>query len=463
MSEKRAPAAAAPVEYYEAHKKVYPREIKGRFTTLRIATVWLLLSVYYIGPWLRWDDRQAILFDLPARRFYIFSLTLWPQDFIYLTLLLVISALGLFFVTALAGRLWCGYACPQTVWTEAFLWMERITEGTRAQQMKLARSPWSFQKLWRRSAKQLLWISFALWTGYTFVSYFTPATELASKVLSFSLGPWETFWILFYSFATYGNAGFLREQVCKYMCPYARFQSAMFDKDTLIITYDEARGEPRGSRPRGVAAATVDRGDCIDCTLCVQVCPTGIDIRKGLQYECIACAACIDACDTVMDKMGDPRGLIRYTTQHALDGGKTHILRPRIAIYGVLLLLIIAAFFGSLLTRTPLDLDVLHDRSPLYRIIESGEAENVYTLKILNKDDRPHTFSVSVSGSKLLQLDPLAPRFTVGAGELFPAVLRVRRDAYAGPSPQTITFTITAEQDAKMTATADSRFFGPIR
>ncbi|MEN9527010.1 MAG: hypothetical protein RLY56_961, partial [Pseudomonadota bacterium] len=310
----RAEQPSVEESYYQAHQKVYPREVKGRFTALRTTAVWVLLGLFYGLPWLRWDDRQAILFDLPARKFHLLGLTLWPQDFIFLAWLLVIAALSLFFFTAVGGRLWCGYACPQTVWTEVFIWMERVTEGDRAKRMKLDAAPWSTNKLLRKAAKQTLWITFSLWTGFTFVGFFTPIDVLADKVLSLSLGSWETFWVLFYGFATYGNAGFLREQVCKYMCPYARFQSAMFDRDTLIITYDTERGEPRGGRRKGSDPRAAGLGDCTDCTMCVQVCPTGIDIRNGLQYECIACAACIDACDSVMDKMGYSRGLVRYDT-----------------------------------------------------------------------------------------------------------------------------------------------------
>jgi hypothetical protein len=236
---------------YAARQKIYPREIAGRYQSLRVYAVWALLGLYYLLPWVRWEGRQAVLFDLPARKFHVFALTLWPQDFYFLTWLLVIAALSLFFFTALAGRLFCGYACPQTVWTEVFLWMERWVEGSRSQQMKLAKSPWTKQKLLRRGAKQFLWIAFALWTGFTFVGYFTPITDLADKIAGLSTGPWETFWVLFYGGATYVNAGFMREQVCKYMCPYARFQSAMFDRDTLIISYDERRGEPRGARRKG--------------------------------------------------------------------------------------------------------------------------------------------------------------------------------------------------------------------
>ncbi|MBT8145049.1 MAG: cytochrome c oxidase accessory protein CcoG, partial [Gammaproteobacteria bacterium] len=258
---------------YAAARKIYPREVDGRYQRLRNIAVVVLLGLYYLLPWINWNGRQAVLFDLPARKFHLFGLTLWPQDLYYLTAMLVLAALALFFFTALAGRLWCGYACPQTVWTEIFLWMERLTEGKRHKRMKLDAGPWNTEKIWRKSAKQTLWIVFSLGTGFTFVGYFTPITELATKTATLSLGGWETFWVLFYGFATYGNAGFMREQVCKYMCPYARFQSAMFDNDTLIIAYDESRGEPRGGRRRGVQPQAVGLGDCIDCTKCVQVCP----------------------------------------------------------------------------------------------------------------------------------------------------------------------------------------------
>jgi cytochrome c oxidase accessory protein FixG len=238
-------------QLYRSEDKIYPREIRGRFATLRKLAMFLLLGMFYVGPWLTWGGRQAVLFDLPARKFYVFGMTLWPQDFIYLALLLIILAVSLFFFTALAGRLWCGFACPQTVWTEAFTWIERLIEGDRARRIKLDQAPWTLDKLWRKSLKQLLWITLALYTGFTFVAYFVDVRVLATSLVTLSAGPWETFWVLFYGFATYGNAGYMREQVCKYMCPYARFQGAMFDKDTLIITYDEERGEPRGARRRG--------------------------------------------------------------------------------------------------------------------------------------------------------------------------------------------------------------------
>jgi cytochrome c oxidase accessory protein FixG len=448
--------------YYEAHQKIYPREVAGRFARLRSIAVWVLLGIFYLGPWLQWNDRQAVLFDLPARKFYIFGLVMWPQDFIFLTWLLIIAGLSLFFFTAVGGRLWCGYACPQTVWTEVFIAMERWTEGDRAARLKLDAAPWSANKLGKKSAKQFLWITFALWTGITFVGYFTPIRALLGGVATLSLGSWETFWALFYGFATYGNAGYLREQVCKYMCPYARFQSAMFDKDTLIITYDTERGEPRGGRKRGTDPRAAGLGDCIDCTMCVQVCPTGIDIRKGLQYECIACAACIDACDSVMDKMSYPRGLIRYDTQHALEHKRTRLLRPRVIVYGTLLALLTTGFFIALALRKPLAVDVIRDRNQLYRIVET-QVENVYTVKILNKSERTHRFRVTIDEPERFSLEPRGAVFTVESGAVFPAAVRVRRDAYEPLGAETIRFTVTAEDDPQLVASAEARLLAPTQ
>jgi cytochrome c oxidase accessory protein FixG len=387
---------------YQASEKIYPREVHGWFLRWRWALVFLTQLVFYGMPWFIWHHRQAVLFDLDTRRFYLFDLVLYPQDFIYLTALLVISAYALFLFTAIAGRLWCGYACPQTVYTEIFLWIERQWEGDRTRRMKLDKADWCFEKLWRKSGKHVSWLVLSLWTGFTLVGYFTPIRDLMQEALLLSMGPWQVFWTGFYGFATYGNAGFMREQVCKYMCPYARFQSAMFDRDTLIISYDDKRGEPRGSRSRKTAAADKGQGDCIDCTLCVQVCPTGIDIRKGLQYECIGCAACIDVCNGVMDKMGSPRGLIRYATLNALDKGWgkremfSRMLRPRVLIYATILGLVTVAFLTSLYLRVPFKANVVRDRGVLARVVEEGHVENVYRLQIMNASDSPQHFSVHV-------------------------------------------------------------------
>ena len=390
---------------YVSEDKVYPRAVTGRFAQWRWALVWLTQLVFYGLPWLQWGERQAVLFDLAARRFYIFGYVLYPQDFIYLTGLLVISALSLFLFTAVAGRLWCGFACPQTVYTEMFLWIERKVEGDRTARMKLDAAPLSLEKLVRKSYKHLLWLGLAAWTGFTFVGYFTPIHELGMEFLQTRMGSWEVFWVFFYGFATYGNAGFMREQVCKYMCPYARFQSAMFDKDTLIVSYDNARGDPRGSRGRKDDFRAQGLGACVDCTLCVQVCPTGIDIRNGLQYECIGCAACVDVCDTVMDKMNYPRGLIRFTTQNALEQGQAgpgfilgRLLRPRVLVYATILLLLTAGLMTSLATRMPLKVDIVRDRAALSRIVAGGKLENVYRLQVMNATEQPQRYRIAADG-----------------------------------------------------------------
>ncbi|HHL32125.1 MAG TPA: cytochrome c oxidase accessory protein CcoG, partial [Oceanospirillales bacterium] len=385
------------IQLYEKRKKIHPREIKGFFQSLRKLSLFTLLGVYYLLPWLNYSGHQAVLFDLPARKFYIFNITFWPQDFIFLSWSLIIAAFTLFFVTALAGRVWCGFACPQTVWTELFVRIEQFVEGSRNKRIKLDKSPWNFHKIRTRGLKILLWMILALWTGFTFVGFFSPIRELAINVMQWSLGPWETFWIFFYGLATYGNAGFLREQVCMHMCPYARFQSAMFDRDTLIISYDVARGEPRAAgRKRREDIENV--GDCIECQACVQVCPTGIDIRDGLQYECIACAACVDACDEVMIKIGKDPGLIKYTTENEMEGKKTHILRGRIILYMVALSIMIGLFAITLISRKDIAVDILRDRNSFYRTIDSQTIENVYKLKIMNKGKLAQKYEVSAFG-----------------------------------------------------------------
>ncbi len=453
---------------YVSAAKIHAREAHGRFERFRSITTFLLLAFYYITPWFSWDERQAVLFDLPARRFYIFGLTFWPQDFIYMAWLLIIAGVALFFFTAIGGRVWCGYACPQTVWTNAFVWMERLTEGNRSKRIKLDKSPWNRNKIVRKSGKQILWISFAIWTGFTFVGYFTPVQELAGKLLSFGAGPWETFWVVFYGFATYGNAGVMREQVCNYMCPYARFQSAMFDADTLIVSYDKSRGEPRGGRSRGNSKANQNKdnqelGDCIDCTLCVQVCPTGIDIRDGLQYECIACAACIDACDDVMDKMSYPRGLIRYTTESILEGNKNRVLRPRTTIYLILLFILIGGLLSALSSRLELRLDVMRDRNALYRELASGEVENVYNLKLTNKSKRDHDVVVRVSGLPGLKVDPETTYFVAKAGKLTSIAARVQADpALVKGGGHQIHFSVESKSAENISAQSKSRFFLPL-
>jgi len=404
--------ADAPIEQqlYAIRQTIQTRAVHGVFANWRVALVLITQLVYYGLPWLQWDNRQAVLFDLAARKFYIFGLVFWPQDFIYLTGILILAALALFLFTAVAGRLWCGYACPQTVYTEIFMWVEEWLEGDHLARKKLDKTPWNANKLKKRGLKHVAWFVLALWTGFTFVGYFTPIKELALAFVGATLGPWETFWIFFYAFATWGNAGFMREQVCKYMCPYARFQSVMFDSDTLTVTYDNSIGEPRGPRSKKTDYKTAGLGTCVDCNVCVQVCPTGIDIRNGMQYECIGCAACIDGCDQIMDKMGYPRGLIRYTTENVVKGKYPdsgivkHILRPRTIIYTVLLTVIASAFLVSLATRVPLRVDVVRDRAALSKETDDGMIENVFRLQLINKDGQPHRYTIQAQGIQGLQV-----------------------------------------------------------
>jgi len=447
-------------QLYRSEVKIYPREVKGRFASLRKISMLVLLGMFYGGPWLVWGGRQAVLFDLPARKFYIFGLTMWPQDFIYLALLLIILAVSLFFFTAIAGRVWCGFACPQTVWTEAFTWIERVLEGDRSKRMKLDKSPWNFNKVWRKSTKQFVWLTLSLFTGFTFVGYFVEVRLLAGNLVGFTAGPWEWFWVLFYGFATYGNAGFMREQVCKYMCPYARFQSAMFDKDTLVVAYDEQRGEPRGARRRSADPQAEGLGDCIDCTMCVQVCPTGIDIRQGLQYECIACAMCIDACDAVMDKMNYPRGLIRYSTENAVLDRGYRIVRPRTIVYSLILAALVVAMGWSMYTRQPVILDVLRDRNALYRDVGRQGIQNGYTLKIVNKHNLDHEYVLSVRGLDGIVIQT-ATRFSVPAESVYVLPTAVTAPHESAVGGRTIEFVLQAADDSTIRVVEESRFRGP--
>ncbi|RYF01935.1 MAG: cytochrome c oxidase accessory protein CcoG [Comamonadaceae bacterium] len=437
------------VSLYEAQKKIYPRSISGVFARWRWVMVVLTQLVFYGLPWLEWGQRQMVLFDLGARRFYIFGLVLYPQDFIYLTGLLIISALALFLFTAVAGRLWCGFACPQTVYTEIFMWIEHKVEGDRSARLRLDQGPWTATKLGKKGLKQLLWIAVSVWTGFTFVGYFVPIRALGAEVLALQ-GSWQLFWVAFYGFATYGNAGFLREQVCKYMCPYARFQSAMFDADTLIVTYDEARGEPRGPRTKTVDYKAQGLGDCIDCTLCVQVCPVGIDIRNGLQYECIGCGLCVDACNTVMDKMKYPRGLIRFSTQNGVARRWTlpqmlrRVARPRVLIYSAALVALCVAMLASLVVRTPLKVDVVRDRAALSRIVAGGKLENVYRLQIMNATEEAQRYRISARGLEGLELAS-EPEVAIDAAQAHWVSVRLQIPyGSAAPGSHPVTFDIQA-------------------
>ena len=462
------PEGGQPVALYAARKKIHPKSVTGTFATWRWIMVWFTQILFYGACWLDWGDRQAVLFHLAERKFYIFGMVFWPQDAIYLAVLLVISAYLLFLVTAVGGRLFCGYACPQTVYTEIFLWIEEKVEGGRPARIKLDAQPMSARKFWLKAVKHVLWLVVAFWSGFTFVGYFTPIRELGNSILAFKLSGWAVFWLFFYSGFLYFMAGFMREQMCKYLCPYARFQGVMFDPDTLIITYDAERGEPRGPRRKREQAAEVPaQGDCVDCSLCVQVCPTGIDIRKGLQYECIACAACIDVCDGVMDKIGLPRGLVRYSTENALARHYSlgqivkHLLRPRIILYSTILLLIVGAAVWSLASRMPLKVDILRDRVSLYREAEDERIENVFTLRVMNTAETSRRYVVDVSGIDSIRIEGDATVEVPAVSNKTVAVVASVEDGKGKKGSNPIVFKVRAQDDEKITVDEKTTFFLP--
>jgi len=449
------------LDLYETREKIYTRRLKGFYRSLRNWTWIPLLVGYFLLPWLNVDGRQAVWFDLPARKFHIFNLTFWPQDFMLLAWLLIIAAFALFTVTVLVGRVWCGFTCPQTVWTILFMGAEHLWEGDRNQRIKLDKAPWSVAKVVRKGGTQLSWVLIALLTGITFVGYFNPMRELVPGIFTWTAHPAALFWIGFFAFMTYMNAGFLREQVCMYMCPYARFQAVMFDRDTLVVSYDTKRGEPRGARKKGADHATEGLGDCVDCSLCVQVCPTGIDIRDGLQYECISCGLCIDACDAVMDKMGYPKKLISFTTENAVEHGKTRVMRPRLVGYALVLLVMATLFTWTLASRVPVEVSVIRDRNMLYRETNAGLVENIYTLRISNMDNREHRYRIVVSGDYdfIIRGDT---EVTVAAGELYSEPLSLMLDpGFLKDGTSSVSFTVTAVDNPALKARQESRFIGP--
>lgn len=468
------PAGVAELDLYQKREKIYTRKIEGFYQRIRLYTGWPLLLGYFLVPWLNWDGRQAVLFDLPSRQFHIFFLTFWPQDFPLLAWLMIIAAFSLFAVTAWAGRVWCGYTCPQTVWTAVFMWAEQFCEGSRNQRIKRDKAPLSMEKFLRKASKHGMWLGFALLTGFTFVGYFSPIRELIVNAFSFpaiegtffssfswGLGWWEIAWINFFTCSTYINAGWLREQVCMYMCPYARFQSVMFDVDTLIVSYDKERGETRGARKKNSDKSALGLGDCVDCQICVQVCPTGIDIRDGLQYECINCALCIDGCNSVMEQMGYEKGLIRYTTENALKGTPTKFLRPRLVGYAIAVLVMVSLFVSVLVTRVPLKLDVIRDRDRLYYQTVEGYIENSYTLKVINMDQEAHQYSISFSGLEEAKLVGTTV-VTVVPGEVTELPIRIIIDpAFLSVTNNTIEFLVESVDDKELQAGSESRFIGP--
>ncbi len=460
----------------EIRAKIYPRSVTGVFAKWRIILVIATQLLFYGLPWLQWNGRQAVLFDLAARKFYIFGVVLWPQDVFYLAIILIISAYGLFLFTALAGRLFCGYACPQTVYTEIFMWIERKVEGDRVARIRLDESPMSWRKFRIKGTKHLLWLMVAWWTGSTFIGYFAPIRELGVQLLHLELGFWQWFWMIFYSFATWGNAGFMREAVCKYMCPYARFQSVMVDKDTFVVTYDRVRGDPRGRRSKKIVPSEAGLGDCVDCTICVQVCPTGIDIRDGLQYMCIGCGACIDACDQVMEKMDYPKGLIRYTSESGmLDGldnrqARARLFKPRVYIYIGLLAIFIVGLIISLSMRSPLRVDIVRDRGMLGREIPGGLIENVYRIQLINMSEADQTFTLTGTSPDIKGVlvstgdDGTANQVKVPAfsNEWLPLVVRVPAEgAKPGLHPMRLHIESNDKAVGLLKAEQDTTFFVP--
>jgi cytochrome c oxidase accessory protein FixG len=457
-----APAEVGEIDLYEHRERIYTRRIEGFFQRIRLFTGWPLLIGYLLLPWLSWNGRQSILFDLPERKFDILGMTFWPQDFPLLAFLLIIAAFALFAVTTFAGRIWCGYTCPQTVWTSIFMWLEQTTEGSRNQRVKLDKALWSLEKLARKTAKHGSWLFVGFVTGFTFVGYFYPIRELLPGLTNLDLESWPLLWILFFTLATYINAGWMREQVCKYMCPYARFQSVMFDHDTLVVSYDTARGEPRGSRKRDADPAALGLGECVSCQLCVQVCPTGIDIRDGLQYECIGCALCVDACNSVMDKMEYPRGLVRYTSERELAGGHTHWIRPRIIGYTAVLAIMVGLFCYTMIVRIPIELTAIRDRNQLYVATDSGAIENIYTLNLANMDREMHEFEVGITGIEGAVIVGETVH-TLDGGEVRSISLRVRiqPDLLNRPVSELV-FTVAATDMPALHTTTESRFMKPL-
>ncbi len=451
------------VNLYESEEKVYVRHITGFYQRLRRYTGIPLLLDYLLMPWLVIDGRPAMLFDLPSRKFNVLWITFSPQDGMYLAWLLIIAAFLLFTVTVMVGRVWCGFTCPQTVWTQMFIWAEFVCQGDRNKRIKLDAQAWSVQKFLRKAATQIIWISIALITGLTFIGYFTPIRELSVNFFTFNVSLSVAYWVLFFTGATYMNAGFMREQICKYVCPYARFQAVMFDQDTLSVFYNKVRGEARGPRKVNEDYKTQGLGDCIDCSWCVQVCPVNIDIRDGLQAECIDCGLCVDACNSVMEKMNYPLGLISFTSENAVGESKINVFRPRVLGYGFMLLVMIGFFVYSIMNRVPLNVEVLRDRgAKMYRVVDDN-IQNVYTIKIENMDRAHHIYDIRVDGDFPFEVQGYkAPPLMEGEILSVPVRVSVKRTALTGEKND-ITFTLVARDNPEINASHNTTFIGPTR
>lgn len=457
------------VNLYEPEAKIYTRKITGFYQRLRRYSGIPLVALFVLLPWISIDGRPAVWLDINHEKFHILHLTFWPQDLMLLAWLFIIAAFGLFTVSTVFGRVWCGFTCPQTVWTMAYIVIEDLCEGDRNRRIKLDKQNWGAEKILRKGSKHLLWVLIAFFTGITFVGYFVPAPELVAGLLprvnpdgSWGLGitGGPIFFILLTSGMTYLNAGWMREQVCKYMCPYSRFQAAMYDKDTIYVQYDSARGEQRGPRKPLEDYKSKGLGDCTDCSWCVQVCPVNIDIRNGTQWECINCGLCVDACDTVMDKMGYPKGLIRFTSETQLTTGKARIIRPKTIGYAVAMLAMITAFTIGLTTRQPLGVDVVRDRSAQLFRKSGDEIQNVYTVKINNMDQQDHRFTVEVKGAFGFYILS-AHTVTVKSGEVFSLPIRVAVDKSQLKGEKNPITIIATSQDGKLVAQEESTFMGP--
>lgn len=441
-----------------SESKIHPREIKGFFQRFRKVTLWLMMSAFFLTCWIQIDGQPLVLFDLQNSKFHVFGMIFWPQDFFLLAILLIIAAFSLFFITTIFGRVWCGYTCPQTAWTFVFMWLEERIEGSRNQRIKLDKAPMSLEKATKRILKHGSWLLFAFMTGFTFIAYFYPARDLATELFTASfISIYQPIWIFFFTMATYLNAGWMREAVCMHICPYARFQSVMFNHDTMLVAYDEKRGEPRGK------ANKKDKSDghCVDCELCVQVCPTGIDIRDGLQYECIGCALCVDACDSIMDKIGAPKGLVRYASEAELvDGERKRHLNPRSLGYGLLLMLAVAGFAYHLVDRPLLDFHILRDRGSMFGELPNGEIHNTYTLKLANKTKLTQHFVLDVEGvdGRVRGVENLV----AGPGEVLDLdfSIYVFKEKLSSPSSE-LKFLIHSEGELPLSADVESIFMGP--
>ncbi|MGB0834520.1 MAG: cytochrome c oxidase accessory protein CcoG [Psychrobium sp.] len=438
---------------------IYVREQKGKYQRIRRGIAMFLMTLFVILPWIEINNYPAILLDASNQQWHIFGNTLYPQDFPVVAGLFMVAAFALFFITTWLGRVWCGFLCPQTHWLFMFFWLEEKIEGSRNQRIKLDKQEMNGEKFIKKSLKHTSWVVVAFLTATTFVSYFMPPIELYSGIISGELGIQPWFWIVFFAVCTWGNAGFLKEKMCLHMCPYARFQSAMFDKDTLLVGYDATRGEDRGRRRRKDDHKAMGLGDCVDCNLCVDVCPTGIDIRHGLQYECINCGACVDACDQTMSQFNYPKGLISFTSEHELKGGKTHLFRGKIIGYGIACILIFAAMAGYWFTRSDVELNILRDRNVLYRINNDDLIENSYQLKLLNKAPQARSFSIQATGIDGIQ-SSLTKTFAIDSGEMSSQVITLTADPVNLPRRVLpIEFIISDMETGEVLIKHESRFY----